>query len=112
MEEQSLPRGVSRLWAQEMLRKIYWAMYVERQTACVPYSLVIDNKFHPTSLSDLEDKLLGEYGAWKYFSKKDLFNVWTDIGYTNDGFEGQWKEAVNRQIELMEFIQLSDEEEA
>lgn len=112
LEEQSLPRGVSRLWAQEMLRKIYWAMYVERQTACVPYSLVIDEKFHPTSLSDLEDKLLGEYGAWKYFSKKDLFNVWTDIGYTNDGFEGQWKEAVNRQIELMEFIQLSDEEEA
>ena len=38
-------------------------------------------------------KLMGDFGAWGYFDKKNLFNPVTDVGYTEDGFEAEWNEA-------------------
>ena len=97
-------RGVTREHALHLLRKIYEEMYVNRYKKCVPYKLLCDEKFKPTKLSALADKLTGFQGAWQYFSKSDLFDPWTDIGYKQERFETDWQEAVAHQAKLMEFL--------
>ena len=101
--------GATRERALSLLQKIYAAMYVERRKTCVPYELLLDEKFKPTKLSDLVNKLLGEYGPWGYFAKKNLFDPWRDIGYTKENFEIEWREAVARHCELLEFMSKSVE---
>lgn len=104
VEEPKILGGVTRERALRLLQKIYEAMYVERYKKCVPYKLLCDKKFNPTKLSQLYDKLLGYNGLWQYFSKAVLFDIWTDIGFTEDGFEFEWKEAAEHQVRLMEFL--------
>lgn len=97
--------------ARKILSEIYRLMFVNPFRKCVPYSVLESEtalkkeleteekkkkkskKAPIKKLRDLKGKLFGFYGAWEYFSKKDLFNVETDIGYTEQDFENQWEEA-------------------
>jgi len=86
--------------AKKKLEEIYANAFGENAS---PYSKSVPAEMldWPKANADKEDrdifafrsKLLGEYGAWGYFDKKNLFNPVTDIGYTESGFETEWNSA-------------------
>ena len=86
--------------AKKKLEEIYTNAFGENAS---PYSKSVPAEMldWPKANADKEDrdifafrsKLLGEYGAWGYFDKKNLFNPVTDVGYTESGFEKEWNEA-------------------
>jgi hypothetical protein len=90
---------------------------------CLPYSLLKDTLAKPDKdperLSDLKAKLSGQnaQSEWKYFSKKDLFDPYKDIGYTRenfadkaDGTKGEWSQAKEKMKGLIKFLEDKAEE--
>ena len=108
--------------AKTFLQNIYSAMYgngkEEEMRKCVPYSLLKESltktEKNPKNLSELKSNLSGQnaQSEWKYFSKKDLFDPYKDIGYTRenfadkaDGTKGEWTNAKERMKGLIKFLE-------
>lgn len=106
--------------AKKQLQEIYSAMYGNGNESefrkCLPYSLLKDTLAKPDKdpekLSDLKAKLSGQdaQSEWKYFSKKDLFDPYKDIGYTRDNFTNEWPEAKEKMKGLIKFLEDKAEE--
>lgn len=106
--------------AKKQLQEIYSAMYGNGNESefrkCLPYSLLKDTLANPDKdpekLSDLKAKLSGQnaQSEWKYFSKKDLFDPYKDIGYTRDNFTNEWPEAKEKMKGLIKFLEDKAEE--
>ena len=106
--------------AKKQLQEIYSAMYGSGNESefrkCLPYSLLKDTLAKPDKdpekLSDLKAKLSGQnaQSEWKYFSKKDLFDPYKDIGYTRDNFTNEWPEAKEKMKGLIKFLENKAEE--
>lgn len=106
--------------AKKQLQEIYSAMYGNGNESefrkCLPYSLLKDTLAkpdkNPEKLSDLKAKLSGQdaQSEWKYFSKKDLFDPYKDIGYTRDNFTNEWPEAKEKMKGLIKFLEDKAEE--
>ena len=83
---------------------------------CLPYSLLKDTLAKPDKdterLSDLKAKLSGQnaQSEWKYFSKKDLFDPYKDIGYTKNNFTNEWPKAKEKMKGLIKFLEDKAEE--
>jgi exodeoxyribonuclease V gamma subunit len=86
--------------AKQKLEEIYANAFGENVP---PYSKAVPAELldWPKPNADKDDrdifafrsKLMGDFGAWEYFDKKNLFNPVTDVGYTEVGFEAEWNEA-------------------
>ena len=98
-EEQTMTMGPAQ--ARQKLHEIYDAMFVERFRKCVPYGLC---ETELQKLSDLENELNGFTGGWGYFAQKDLFDIYSDIGYTEADFEKEWQAAQRHQRRLIAFL--------
>lgn len=113
--------------AKKQLQEIYSAMYGNGNESefrkCLPYSLLKDTLAKPDKdpekLSDLKAKLSGQdaQSEWKYFSKKDLFDPYKDIGYTRenfadkaDGTKGEWSQTKEKMKGLIKFLEDKAEE--
>ncbi len=113
--------------AKKQLQEIYSAMYGNGNESefrkCLPYSLLKDTLAKPDKdpekLSDLKVKLSGQnaQSEWKYFSKKDLFDPYKDIGYTRenfadkaDGTKGEWSQTKEKMKGLIKFLDDKAEE--
>ena len=106
--------------AKKQLQEIFSAMYGSGNESefrkCLPYSLLKDTLAKPDKdpekLSDLKAKLSGQnaQSEWKYFSKKDLFDPYKDIGYTRDNFTNEWPEAKEKMKGLIKFLENKAEE--
>lgn len=108
--------------AKTFLQNIYSAMYgngkEEEMRKCVPYSLLKESltksEKNPKNLSELKSNLSSQNAQreWQYFSKKDLFDPYKDIGYTrenfadkSDGTKGEWTNAKERMKALIKFLE-------
>ena len=106
--------------AKKLLQDIYCAMYGNGQESefrkCLPYSLLKDTLAKSDKdterLSDLKAKLSGQNAPseWKYFSKKDLFDPYKDIGYTKNNFTNEWPKAKEKMKGLIKFLEDKAEE--
>lgn len=89
--------------AKGRLRDIYNEAFGEAKfSKCVPVNLLQESSSY-TTIYKFKNKLLDEHGPWAYFDKKNLFNPITDIGYTVNGFEKEWKSAVEKMGALTAF---------
>jgi len=89
--------------AKGRLRDIYNEAFGEAKfSKCVPVNLLQEPSSY-TTIYKFKNKLLDEHGPWAYFDKKNLFNPITDIGYTVNGFEKEWKSAVEKMGALTAF---------
>ena len=106
--------------AHSILNKIYKAMFDPPMETlpqkCIPMSLIkedIARKKKDEALIDFSEfktKLMyDQNNEWKYFSKKDFFNLDTDIGYSEAMFNIQWAEAKANQIDLIKFLAVTEE---
>lgn len=106
--------------AKKQLQEIYSAMYGNGQESefrkCLPYSLLKNTLAKSDKdterLSDLKAKLSGQNAPseWKYFSKKDLFDPYKDIGYTKNNFTNEWPKAKEKMKGLIKFLEDKAEE--
>ncbi len=107
-------------YARIVLNKIYNAMFISQFHKCAPVSLIdfdvnqIKSKKAPLNFFQFKSKLLGDYASneWAYFSKKSLFDLDTDIGYSAKSFDEEWAAAKAHQIELIRFLADGDSEES
>jgi exodeoxyribonuclease V gamma subunit len=89
--------------AKGRLRDIYNEAFGEAKLSkCVPVNLLEESSSY-TTIYKFKNKLLDEHGPWAYFDKKNLFNPITDVGYTVNGFEEEWKTAVDKMKKLTAF---------
>ena len=93
--------------AESLLNEMYSLAFEKKYRKCVPLELF---EKEIDSLYALKDELLGQYGAWQYFPKKYMFDVFKDIGFSFDDFEKSdeemsvWDRNVVQQSHLVESI--------
>ncbi len=96
--------------ARTLLNKIYNAMFITRFKRSAPVKTVLDdfknNIDSQLSFQDFKNKLLTSYGngEWQYFSKRKLFDLDKDIGYTHENFAEEWQDSKAHQAELIQYI--------
>ena len=91
--------------ACRILQNIYEAMFVEKYQVCVPYKLLKEGIDTDKGFSDFKYKLTTRNGGpWSYFSKKDMFDLDKDIGYTEAGFLTEWDEACDHQRQFIVYL--------
>lgn len=96
--------------ARTLLNKIYNAMFITRFNKSAPAKTVLEdfknNIEEQLSFQDFKNKLLTSYGngEWQYFSKRKLFDLDKDIGYTHENFAEEWLAAKTHQAELIQYI--------
>ena len=99
--------------ARGILNDIYKEMFIVQYHKCVPLSFIqtdLDNiKKGEQAINFLKFKndLCGnpfKSNEWTYFSKKNLFDVNTDLGYSDSNFDDNWKDAKEHQIKLIKFL--------
>ena len=112
--------SLTALEAKDLLRKIYSAMFDEEFRKCVPFSELDSEKPKIKEFSDLKEKLLaGQNGIdeWNYFSKKNLFDIEKDTGYSEEDFlppptapeeSGEWEKSKSHIRELIKFLDLQN----
>ena len=105
--------------AKKMLQDIYSAMYGNEKEfqRCLPFKKLNEDY---QSLSALKNALFASHGEWEYFSKKDLFDPYKDIGYTADKFadktkgsnieKGEWSLTKEKMKGLIKFLEDKAEE--
>lgn len=97
-------------FARTILNKIYNAMFISRFTKSAPAKLVKDdfkkNIDDQMSFQDLKKNLNDTFGnsEWQYFSKRKLFDLDKDIGYTPENFAEEWQASKAHQAELIQYI--------
>ena len=96
--------------ARTVLNKIYNAMFISHFEKSAPIKLVqndfknnIDDQL---SFQVFKNKLITSYGngEWQYFSKRKLFDLDKDIGYTYENFKEEWQASKAHQAELIQYI--------
>ena len=99
--------------ARVILNKIYREMFISQFHICAPLSMIQadiadsgNEDKEPYSFSDFKNDLQDDRKTkeWAYFSKKDFFNIDTDLGYTDANFEDEWSSTKLHQMELMKFL--------
>ena len=87
--------------AREILQCIYTRAFVQDTHQCIPVEWVLDKHESFESFADFESKLTDDHGPWKYFDKKDLFDLRKSVGYHSDHrFPKEWEDARKTQNEL------------
>ncbi|MBR1639894.1 MAG: exodeoxyribonuclease V subunit gamma [Treponema sp.] len=100
---------LNRKEALEILNKIYYSMFVEKYYTCIPYTFLNNPKIQ--NLHDFLTQLSSPFGGvWLYFSKKDYFDLPSDLKYTEDNFLNEFEEAKAHQLSLIKCIEVNDEE--
>lgn len=88
--------------AQELLNSIYDKMYGKlKNWKIIPFELY---KEKISSLFDLKEKVLGQDGAWKYFTAKNLFDVLKPevSGFSNEDLEKDgWKSETKKMLDML-----------
>ena len=111
--------------AENLLQRMYQYAYVERFSKVAPMKLLVDklkSSSTKTKSNDAETDILNieprikcfddlkkelennEHGAWAYFKKGKLFDLYTDIGYDaydHNRFVEQWNTSKNKQLALI-----------
>ena len=97
-------------FARAILNKIYNAMFISRFNKSAPAKLVQNdfkkNDDEQLSFQNFKNKLIDSYnnGEWQYFSKRKLFDLDKDIGYSHEKFAEEWQTAKAHQAELIQYI--------
>ena len=89
--------------AVELLNALYKKMFVEGYRKVVPIKLLTERV---ENVYDLNNRVLGQKGAWEYFAGRHVFDVRTqDVSGFNDKdpkkFAEEWTAAVNEMKSLM-----------
>jgi len=89
--------------AVELLNALYKKMFVEGYRKVVPIKLLTETV---KNVYDLNNRVLGQKGAWEYFAGRHVFDVRTqDVSGFNDKdpkkFAEEWTAAVNEMKSLM-----------
>lgn len=103
---------LNKTFCTKILNMIYDSMYVEKFSKCTPYAILAKSGDLEKikNLHSLKEKLLAnQSGCWNYFSKKKMFDVNRDIGYSEENFYSQWQESVLHQRELIFFLKAGEE---
>ena len=70
---------------------------------CIPVEWLEtpENEKH-AFFADFENGLKNEFDGspWQYFSKKELFDIRKDVGFHEETFTAEWKEATAKQKAL------------
>ena len=96
--------------ARIILNKIYKAMFITQFHKSAPLSLVqtdinnVNEGNRPLTFPKFKTELLTRASEWTYFSKHNLFNLDTDLGYSAENFDSEWDAAKKHQIELIRFL--------
>ena len=97
-------------FARTILNKIYNAMFISRFSKSAPAKLVKDdfkkNIDDQISFQTFKKNLNDTFGKseWQYFSKRKLFDLDKDIGYTHENFAEEWQASKAHQAELIQYI--------
>ena len=102
--------------ARSILNEIYKAMFIDQYKKSVPLSLIqeefkgVYKKQFIFSFNQFKDKLQSDYGhtEWTYFSKKKLFDLDSDLGYTDETFDAKWSKAKKHQKQLIKYLKIFD----
>lgn len=85
--------------AEEVLSKIYTLINDFSDNVCLPVKLF---KEKINSLHEFVNQLNSK--AWKYFDDKNLYDYYTQLGYTEDNFLNKYAEKKNEVIDLIKFM--------
>lgn len=98
-----VPFTLSSETAISILSALYTAAFVEKYGVCIPINKIEDKA--PDSLRELSETLSSDYGDWIFFKHKRMVNPLTDIGFSEQGFAGEWGEARAHQKALCVFLE-------
>lgn len=85
--------------ARTILQCIYESMGQEPHR-CIPVEWIEKPEDHNTFTKYKDGLSFGEHSPWQYFSKKDLFDLEKDVGFSKAHFTEEWIEATEAQKKL------------
>lgn len=105
LQERVLVTSFVKAKAIDILQKIYNRMFVDKFHKCVLFKNV-QNGSDYKNMDSFVDDLKNEYnGPWKYFCYKDMFNIYEDVGYSEEKFLEEYVYEVEEHRKLFLFIE-------
>lgn len=117
--KENLSFSLSPSRAKSILEEIYNSIFVEKFTECVPEQLIKESEKNIANYKDGKNKELPSLewlkeklenssdfgsGPWKYFTRKNLFNIYEDLNYTEKNFLERWNQNVAHQKKLILYL--------
>ena len=106
--------SVSPELARIILNEIYRAMFITEFHKSIPVKTFLDELENDDpdkalNFSKFKDKLTSSFnGEWQFFSKRKLFDIDKDIGYTEETFKTEWKKSMAHQDKIILYREIKN----